>query len=222
LRLADEIESAEKPLLLHCQQGADRSGLASVMARMAIGGKSYDRAKEQMGLKFLHIDPSPEHVAAVLTQYEDYCRRQQVGTGGWPEFRHWIFNVYHPSYRYVEYHMPKELTARPGEAVHVAVRFVNRSNLAIPAGDPQRKLALTVSLEDPHDEDIAKRLPPPIPLPLADIPPQAGGTVDVHLLAPAKPGQYVLFFDLQDDQARPFRHEGSAPGILHLTVTGLP
>ena len=78
MRLAKEIETAAKPMLIHCQQGADRSGLASVMARMAVGGKPYDRAKEQMGLKFLHIDPSSEHVGAVLTEYEDYCRDRKV------------------------------------------------------------------------------------------------------------------------------------------------
>jgi protein tyrosine/serine phosphatase len=95
MRLAEEIESCEKPMLIHCQQGADRTGLASVMARMAIGGKTYERSREQMGIKFLHVDLSDEHVGAVLGEYEKYCSEQNIGTGGWTEFRYWIFNVYH-------------------------------------------------------------------------------------------------------------------------------
>ena len=114
MRLAKEIETAAKPMLIHCQQGADRSGLASVMARMAVGGKPYDRAKEQMGLKFLHIDPSSEHVGAVLTEYEDYCRDRKVDTGGWAEFRDWIFHVYRPSYHYVEFDVPQAVVGAAG------------------------------------------------------------------------------------------------------------
>ena len=209
-------------MLLHCLQGADRSGLASVMARMAVGGKPYDRAKEQMGLKFLHIDPSSEHVGAVLTEYEDYCRGHNVDTGGWAEFRDWIFHVYRPSYHYVEYEVPQALTARPGEELQVAVRCINRSTLPVPAGNPERKIALLVSLEEPHDAPPAKWLPPPAPLPLKDIAPESEVTVNVRLAAPPTPGDFVLLFDLQDDEGLPFRHEGAEPGVLRLKVTPAP
>ncbi len=219
MRLAEVLETAEKPLLLHCQEGADRSGLASVMARMAVGGKPYDRAKEQMGLKFLHIDPAPDHVAAVMTEYEVYCRNQKVGTGGWPEFRQWIFHTYRPSFYYVVFDVPPELTARPGEDMHLAVRFVNRSSLAIPAGDPKRRLALVVSLDEPREEEAGKWLPTPVPLAPKDIPPGGESTMDVHLTVPARTGEFVLLFDLQDEEGLPFHHQGSVPGILRLKVS---
>ncbi len=222
MRLAEVLETAEKPLLLHCQEGADRSGLASVMARMAVGGKPYDRAEEQMGLKFLHIDPAPDHVAAVMTEYEDYCRDQNVGTGGWAEFRQWIFHVYRPSFCYVAFDVPPELTASPGEEVCIAVRFVNRSGLAIPAGDPKRKFTLAVSLEEPQGAEAEQWLPAPVPLALKDIPPGAESTMDVRFAAPTRTGEFSLLFDLQDEDGLPFRHQGSAPGLCRLKVGTVP
>jgi protein tyrosine/serine phosphatase len=97
MHLAEAIEAAQRPFLLHCLAGADRSGLASVMARMAIGGMPYDRSREQMDIKYLHVDTPADHVADVLDEYEEYCRAQGTGTGGWPEFRYWVFHVYKAS-----------------------------------------------------------------------------------------------------------------------------
>ena len=94
--------------------------------------------------------------------------------------------------------------------------------MAIPAGNPERKIALVVSLEEPRGEEPPKWLPPPIPLPLKDIPSQAEGTVDVHLAAPDKAGKFVLLFDIQDDEGLPFRHEGAQPGVCTLEVSPGP
>lgn len=97
MQLADVLDTAEQPILLHCREGADRTGLASVMAAMAVGGKSYDRAREQMDIRFLHMDNDPTHVGGVLQQYEDYCHSQSSGRGGWKEFRYWLYNAYRDS-----------------------------------------------------------------------------------------------------------------------------
>lgn len=92
--LARVLESAPRPLLLHCKSGADRTGLASVMAAMCVGNQSYQAALEQLSLKYFHFDASPEHVTGVLDQYEEYCRQAGTDTGGWTQFRQWLFEVY--------------------------------------------------------------------------------------------------------------------------------
>lgn len=94
VRLADVLETAPQPLLLHCKFGADRSGVASVMARMAVGGKSYARSREQLDIRFLHVDSNPAHIEGVLLRYEQWCRDHHEDTGGWTEFRRWLAEDY--------------------------------------------------------------------------------------------------------------------------------
>jgi hypothetical protein len=194
------------------------------MARMAIGGKSYDRSREMMGLKFLHVDFLSGHVASVLTEYESYCHEQGTGTGGWKEFRDWIFHIYRQSYRYVSFDVPTQLSVRAEEEVDIKVRFVNRSGLTIPAGDPQRKIDLGLFWTGLDGEDLDLPTPDPVPLAHADIPPGGEQTLNVRFRAPGQAGQFVLHFDLQEpgpDETGtiPFHHYGSPPGACRVTIT---
>ena len=92
-RLIEIIETAERPILLHCAGGADRTGLASVVAAMAIGGADFETAREQFTFRHLHID-RPDRIDDVLDFYEAWCREQGLDTGGWERFRHWAMEVY--------------------------------------------------------------------------------------------------------------------------------
>jgi len=94
--LIGTIEGVEQPMLLHCRAGADRTGLASVIAAMAIGGQDYASAREQLSVRYLYLDPFENHVAGCLTRYEQYCRQEGIGTPGWRQFRYWALNVYSP------------------------------------------------------------------------------------------------------------------------------
>lgn len=92
--LIETIETVERPMLLHCRAGADRAGLASVVAAMAIGGRDYASARKHLSARYLHLDPFPDHIGGSVKKYEEYCRQQGTGTGGWEQFRHWAFSVY--------------------------------------------------------------------------------------------------------------------------------
>ena len=92
-KLIGMIETAPRPLLLHCEGGADRAGLASFLAAMAIGGQDYAHAEKQLSARYFHLD-SDIRIAGVLRKYRQYCRRNDMDTGGWQQFRHWAFNVY--------------------------------------------------------------------------------------------------------------------------------
>jgi uncharacterized protein (TIGR01244 family) len=94
-KLAVALESAGQPLLVHCKAGADRTSLASVMAAMALGGESFQQALRQSSWRFLHFDGDPQHITGCLDQYQEYCRDKRGGdTGGWPQFRQWLFEEY--------------------------------------------------------------------------------------------------------------------------------
>lgn len=49
------IRAAPKPVLIHCQGGADRSGIASALYLRAVAGSSDDAAEEQLSIRFGHI-----------------------------------------------------------------------------------------------------------------------------------------------------------------------
>lgn len=95
-RLVKLMDRVERPLLLHCRAGADRSGVASVLAAMAVGGMLYDDARGQLSWRYLHVDTDPDHIGGVITEYEQWCAEQNLSTAGWDQFRHWALTVYDP------------------------------------------------------------------------------------------------------------------------------
>jgi protein tyrosine/serine phosphatase len=55
-KLVSHLESAERPVLIHCQGGTDRSGLAAAIA-LLLAGESPELASEQFSLKFGYPGP---------------------------------------------------------------------------------------------------------------------------------------------------------------------
>jgi protein tyrosine/serine phosphatase len=55
LKLLEIFEDIEKPFLVHCKSGADRTGLAAVLYLMVIEGQSLEQARPQLSFRFLHI-----------------------------------------------------------------------------------------------------------------------------------------------------------------------
>ncbi len=91
--LIQAIETAEQPILLHCNSGIERSGMASTLAAMAIGKESYDTAKWQA-----YVPPGPwkrdshgkyVHISDTLKLYERYCQSNGIDTNDWHEFKKW-------------------------------------------------------------------------------------------------------------------------------------
>lgn len=54
-RLLDIFENAPRPVLIHCQGGADRSSLAAAMWQVAVNGRSKEQAKKQLSIFYGHI-----------------------------------------------------------------------------------------------------------------------------------------------------------------------
>jgi len=176
---------------------------------MAVGGKTYDRSREQLDIRFLHLAGDAGHIGGVLEEYEQYCRQRTIGTGGWREFRDWVFSVYRPSYAYVRIDVPGHLAAGPGQAVAVAARIVNLSTRAIPAGSGQKPFALVAFSGVPFRGEVDREFSARVPLPKADIPPGGRAAVEITLTAPRQPGHYLVHFDVLEDGAAYFSESGS-------------
>jgi len=59
------FRKAQRPVLIHCQGGADRSGLAAALWKMVIDGSPKALAREQLSIRFGHLPFGPTHVLDV-------------------------------------------------------------------------------------------------------------------------------------------------------------
>ena len=95
-RLMQIIEQAERPVLIHCRAGADRTSLASFIAAMAVAGESFETARRQISIRYWHVGDWGDDVADPANAYKNWCRSQHLPTAGWAQFREWATNVYNP------------------------------------------------------------------------------------------------------------------------------
>ena len=218
LRLIDALETAPRPILLHCAHGADRTGLASVLAAMAVGGQPYDQARKQLSMRYLHVYGNAETVGGVLLQYEDYCRREGIATGGWQQFRDWAVNRYRLGYYFIDIHTSQGLTAEPGETITLAVRLTNRSDHLLPAGSGSSQFNLCAFLGDSEDQVPDLELGSRAPLPKLDLAPEQSAEMTITFRAPRQPGQYDVRLDLVEEGVTWFAREGSPVPTVRLLV----
>ena len=221
-RLIEALETAERPILLHCRDGIERSGVGSVLAAMAIGGQDYATARQQLSLRYLYVGPTNRGIMELLAEYEQYCRGQKTDTGGWQRFREWATTVYRPYYFFIEIEAPEKLAVKPGEVIEMSVKITNRSSRVIPAADPEKEFELVTfwgqRLGDwPH---MRRKTGPGTPLPRADIPPGQSVQLTHTLAAKNSMGKQLLHFDLlvHTDRLVTFFREGSPIATCELNV----
>jgi protein tyrosine/serine phosphatase len=78
------MRRAEKPFLLHCKSGADRSSLAAAIYLLAIEGASISAAREQMSPRFLHFRWTRTGILdAILDAYGAAHRDTGAGFEDW-------------------------------------------------------------------------------------------------------------------------------------------
>lgn len=218
------LEQAERPLLLHCRDGIDRTGMASVIAAMAVGGQDYAAARGQLSWKYLGRGAADGGVTELFTAYEAYCDRRRAGTGAWKAFRDWALTVYHPYYYLIDIAAPKTVRARPDEVIDFPVTLTNRSDQTIPAGREGLSFELVTfrGRRTTSWPETGSLVGPVTYLPKRDIPP--GATIEViHRVAlPSTPGRYVFHLDVyaRDERQTLFVYEGSPVFTCEATVDG--
>src|SRR5439155_4655128 len=111
-RLIEIFDRSEHPILMHCQQGADRTGLAATMYLLLYSDAEYADARRQCSPRFGHI---PIHTAAAMDeffdQYEEWLAgRREVHSPA--AFRRWATTEYCPGAGRARL----ELVSGPGDA----------------------------------------------------------------------------------------------------------
>ncbi|MFP3936945.1 MAG: fused DSP-PTPase phosphatase/NAD kinase-like protein [Phycisphaerae bacterium] len=219
MRLIEALENSPRPVLLHCRAGADRTGLAAVLAAMAIGGQDYATAREQLSWQYGHIDDHTDRIAGLLHRYERFCSEAGIDTGGWEQFRRWASEEYHPHYYLVEIETPERLSAAPGRRITVPLTVTNRSCEAIPAGDDERLFAVAAFLGSSIDDMPDDVLSPRAWLPQRDIRPGESVRLEVLVDAPRREGEYTVRFDMVEEHETWFARQGSPMGQCELSVS---
>lgn len=91
LRLLDIFEAVDRPLLMHCKSGSDRSGLASALYLMHMEGRPVAKARKMLSWRYLHNRHS---VTGVLDRLLDSYAADAARTP--LPIRDWIATRYDP------------------------------------------------------------------------------------------------------------------------------
>jgi protein tyrosine phosphatase (PTP) superfamily phosphohydrolase (DUF442 family) len=74
-KLFQALDSAERPIFVHCKQGSDRSGLVSAIWLHDYEGKTLDEARNQLSLEYGHIPHGgASDMDKFLDMYEEFAR----------------------------------------------------------------------------------------------------------------------------------------------------
>jgi protein tyrosine phosphatase (PTP) superfamily phosphohydrolase (DUF442 family) len=207
--LLDQLEHVERPALMHCLNGTDRSGLAASLA-VLLQGAPVERARDEFALR--HGYPGRllgSDVPAWLDQYEGWL--VETGRPSTPaRLRSFVAREYTPYF----YDAEIEALELPrvwerGEPTRVRVRVTNRSPQPWQLrSSPESGVHLGLRLlREPADgpaldlrgETPERQLEP-------------GESIELSAdLPPLEPGRYALTVDLVDEHVTWFAEMGSKP-----------
>jgi len=227
-RLADLLDSADEPMLIHCLQGVDRSGWASAVAQL-MEGVPLDEALIQLSPRFGHICDStlcPLHL--FFTSYRNHLNLHALPEGR-TVFRDWLIEDYCPEPYNARLTILSELPDRvsPKQNLRTSVRAVNQGPVGWRMTDLETTgVRLGARIIGPFDVppenaiDILRTPNGPAVdvarsgLEFGVMAPAAQRDFELRFLAPATPGWYVLQIDMVDELVHWFSDLGF-PGILH-------
>jgi protein tyrosine phosphatase (PTP) superfamily phosphohydrolase (DUF442 family) len=211
------LDHAEPPLLLHCRQGADRTGLAAVAVLLLQTDTDLATARRQLGPRYGHM---PVQRAAHLDRFYDLYAQwlQDEGLTQSPGvFRRWAEDAYCPGECRCTFE-PLELPARLalGQPGRIRLR-VHNTGLGIWRFRPENHTGFHLGfvLKDTEDRGV---LSGRAGLFAAEVAPQE--SIDLTLVVPAvgKAGRYRLLVDMVDEQHCWFYQTGSEPLERELEV----
>jgi protein tyrosine phosphatase (PTP) superfamily phosphohydrolase (DUF442 family) len=97
LELIDLLETSPRPVLVHCEAGADRAGFASAIARIVVGDAEIAESRHELSFAFGHLSFGPSSALdRVLDGYERYLDESGRQHGA-STFKHWAATEYVPT-----------------------------------------------------------------------------------------------------------------------------
>jgi hypothetical protein len=209
-RLIEVISRSERPLLFHCQHGADRTGLASAVTLLLCTDRPYDEARRQLGLRYGHVAlRRTANLDLFFTLYEEWLAR----TGrvhSRDNFRDWAENDYCPGVcRAAIELLDPPRTVPAGEPFAIRVRCHNLSERPW-RFSPWESAGVHVQfgVTDCHGTLRARGRSG-----LFDAEVAPGENIDLTLPLPAlhDAGRYQLWVDMIEEQHCNFFQTGSEP-----------
>jgi protein tyrosine phosphatase (PTP) superfamily phosphohydrolase (DUF442 family) len=216
------LETAPRPLLLHCRRGVDRSGLVSAMVQL-LAGRAPERALDEYGLRHAHVDLfAPGQFREVVLRYADWLAER--GATHSPErFRGWIRTDYVADFysaRIEVLSLPEQLAV--GEPAKATFRVANTSPSAWTMrseGDIGVSLGMRVATQGPHPEIIRELRSRPNG---RSVGPGESRVLEVDLPPFETPGRYAVTIDMVDELVAWFEWMGSTPRRAVLEVRANP
>lgn len=131
-RLIDRLDHAPRPVLLHCQGGTDRSGLAAAVA-LLLAGRSIDAAADQFSLAYGYLGPAlGSDLPAFVASYRAWLAANGVEHTP-ARFRRWVAEDYIAYYYEARLAFePLPRAAKTGEPFALTLRVTNASPEPIP------------------------------------------------------------------------------------------
>ncbi len=126
-RLVEVLDHTAYPIVFHCQRGADRTGLASTVAKLLLTGADLATARHQMWPRYGHVAVGR---TAVLDQFFDYYAEWLKARGeshGPDRFRRWVATDYCPGPYRANLTVIGSQIFPVGRGCAVTVRAVNTS-----------------------------------------------------------------------------------------------
>jgi protein tyrosine phosphatase (PTP) superfamily phosphohydrolase (DUF442 family) len=216
-RLIEVLDRTEYPILLHCRQGADRTGLAAAIALLLQGEGDLGLAVRQLSVRYGHFAVGRAgHLDRFLDLYEDWlaeqCRPHDAKV-----FREWAARAYCPAECRCEFEpldLPRRVPA--GELAPVRMRVHNRG-----IGPWQMRAESHVGfhlcyvVRNAQERGVASGRAG-----LFDAVVEPGQSVDLTfaLASINEPGRYRVIVDMVDELHCWFHQTGSEPFEWELIV----
>ncbi len=209
-RLLEVLDRAEYPVLLHCRQGADRTGLAAGAVLLLEDGVTLAQARRQLGPRYGHVAVDrAAYLDGFFDLYADWLAGQ--GLDHRPElFHHWAASEYCPGVckAWIE---PIAVPARAAVG-RPTVMQIRAHNTSVRPWQFRREnnvgTHLCFVLKDAADEGVASGR---FGLFEAEVPPGRSIDVTVVLPAVARPGHYRYVVDMMEEEHCWFYQAGSEP-----------
>ena len=219
-QLVEVIDHADYPILFHCQQGADRTGLACVLAVLLRTDATLGEALRHMGLATGHLAIGrTRHVDRFFAFYGEYlAESQQSHTSN--VLRTWIRDHYCPAEgraRLTLIGTPEgsRIHARPHTTEILTIRCLNTSTHPWhfqPGANAGIHLIWWL-----FDHQQRAKVCDRTGLLRATVSPGESIDLDVALRGLA-PGRYELLVDLADEQHGTFLALGNEPFLVEVVV----
>ena len=209
--LIEILDAADRPILIHCRNGTERTGWASAIATL-LDGAQIERARAQFAPRYgYHPWLSRSDLPDWIDRYEDWLRAEntQHSAARVREFARTGYTPYFYAARIEPVSFPERVEARRSH--HLVFRVTNESRKAwtfTPRSPAGVHLGLRVKSLDPagaYESELRGDTPDRVFEP--------GDSIELSATLPAlpAPGRYRVTVDLVDEMVVWFAQMGSTP-----------